>query len=142
MSQCPISTDRIDERVARIVGAIVAITVGLYLRFPHWAWLLILTLDFLARSVRRKWSPYARLACLPVALMGPSTPVDAAPKQFAAKIGLLMSAAALLLHASGLILWAKGVMTIMLLCALPEALFGYCVGCKFYSLYRRLVRGT
>jgi hypothetical protein len=141
MSSCPISNERINERVARIVGGLVFLFAACYLFHPAWPWLAVLILDFVARSFYRPYSLFANIA-RPIAVrLGKPLIVDAAPKIFAARIGLAMSLAAMVLHLAGHLPTAMAVTGVMLVCAFFEAAFGYCVGCKFYTLYRKIARG-
>ncbi|WP_353662120.1 DUF4395 domain-containing protein [Hydrogenimonas sp. SS33] len=140
MSSCPISNERVNERVARIVGALVFVFALLTIFRPQPLWLILLLADFTARSFYRPWSPFARLARPLAERLGEPQVVDAAPKIFAARIGLGMTAAALLAYATHHIELLRVVMAVMALCALLEALWSYCVGCKMYTFYRRIVR--
>ncbi len=138
MPSCPISMERVDERAARLVGFLVLFIVILQFLFPSIVWLVLLSADFAARAFYRPASPLARLSRCAVERFGLPHIVDAAPKIFAARIGLFLSVAALLCWLIG---WETGwelLLVIMGICAFFEAFFGYCVGCKFYTLWVRL----
>ena len=139
---CPISGDSRNERVARIVAAlVVGIVVAAALLGAPWAWviLLLLAVDFAVRgfgSPRR--SPLATLARgLAHALRLSPKPVDAAPKKFAARIGVFFSALSGLLFVAGIPAAALLVAAILVLCATLEAGLGYCVGCELYAALPR-----
>ena len=138
MASCPISNERVNERVARLVGALVFMVAGLYIAYPSILWLVLLLADFSARSFHRPLSLFANLAKPAAERLGEPVIVDAAPKIFAAKIGLAMTLAALAAHLAGMDGVAQGIIGIMLFCAFMEAAFGYCVGCKFYTVYRKI----
>ena len=138
MASCPISNERIDERVARTVGGFI-LFLGLgYLFVPSPLWLILLLGDFLARAFYRPASPLVRLARAVIAGRGSPRIVDAAPKIFAARIGLVMTLAAALCHGLGSLDTARAVIALMSLCAFFEGAFGYCVGCRLYTLWRHL----
>ena len=141
MASCPISNERVNERVARLVGALVFAAALAYLWHASPLWLLILGVDFTARSFYRPASPFAQLVKPLAERLGTPLIVDAAPKIFAARIGLAMSLAALASHLAGLEGAARGVVAVMALCAFMEAAFGYCVGCRFHTLWRRVSGG-
>ncbi len=138
MPSCPISTERIDERAARIVGLLVLLTVAAHFLHPSILWLLLLLLDFTARSFYRPASPFARLSRCIVARFGEARIVDAAPKIFAARIGLILTIGALTAWGTRETTLAQTLLGIMGICAFFEAAFGYCVGCKFYTLWRKI----
>ncbi len=138
MPTCPISIERVDERAARLVGFLVLLIVIFQFAFPSIYWLILLLVDFSARAFYRPASPFARLSRCIAERFGPPSIVDAAPKIFAARIGLGLTIAALLCWLIG---WETGwqlLLVIMGICAFFEAFFGYCVGCKFYALWVRL----
>ncbi|BDY13376.1 DUF4395 domain-containing protein [Hydrogenimonas cancrithermarum] len=141
MPSCPISAERINEKQARIAGAITCMAALSYMAAPSPLWLLFLLLDFFARAFSRRFSLIARLSGIFARFLGKAQVVDAAPKKFAAKIGIAMSLGALLLHMAGLVEGAKALIAVMALCAFLEAAFSYCVGCKLYTLLRKFEKG-
>ena len=134
MSSCPISGELIDERAARIIGAfVVAASVG-YVISGWFVWLWLLGFDFAMRIFRCDWSPFRWLALkIRQRYLTPSF-VDAAPKMFAARLGLTMVIAALILHGIGWVTAARTVTTLLLIASLLEAAFGFCLGCRLYGL--------
>ena len=138
MPSCPISNERVDERVARIVGWLVFFVALLDLFVPHPIWLAILLEDFTARSFYRPASLFAQIAKRIVEKFGKPQIVDAAPKIFAARIGLGMTLAAIAAYMAQQPELSRAILAVMALCALMEGAFGYCVGCKFYGIYRKL----
>jgi hypothetical protein len=136
MSSCPISGVPVDEHVARVIGAFVVVFAVAYLIYPWVGWLAILVFDFFARVYHCEWSPFGR-AALPIRRrFFPPKLIDSAPKLFAARIGLLMAAAALVLHVGGLPIVAYGVIVLLLSAALLESVLGFCVGCWMYGMRR------
>jgi len=132
--------ERVDERAARLVGLLVLLIVILHFTIPSILWLILLLADFSARSFYRPASPFARFSRCAVERFGAPRIVDAAPKIFAARIGLGLSVFALLFWLIG---WHTGwelLLGIMGICAFFEAFFGYCVGCKFYTLWIKVTK--
>ncbi len=132
---CPVSPDRVDENIARLTAAIVLVLTiaGLVFRSP---WVMIgLGLDFALRAFGyARYSPLRSAAqWMARALSLSPRPTDAAPKRFAAGVGLLFSvsiAFAFLFHwyVSGLFI---GV--VLAACAALESVLNFCVGCYVYT---------
>jgi len=136
MSSCPISGESIDERAARIVGAFVVISVVAYL-FSGWmVWLWLLSFDFAARVFRCDWSLFRWAARhIRQRYFAPSF-IDAAPKMFAARLGLAMAVTALVLHGISWMAAAQVVMVMLLIAATLESVLGFCLGCWLYGMIR------
>jgi len=141
---CPISGESRNERVARIVAAfvVVIVLVAAGLGAPWGATILFaLAVDFVVRGFGdAKRSPLATLARgVANTLRLSPKPVDAAPKKFAARIGVVFSSLSGLLFAAGLPVAALAVAGVLIVCATLEAALGYCVGCKVYAILPRPV---
>ncbi|NJD91387.1 MAG: DUF4395 domain-containing protein [Geobacter sp.] len=139
-NSCPISFELLDEQVVRLVAfQVVSLTaIAVWSGTP---WLpFVLAVDFGLRSLGKgALSPLARLAALVSRLAGlAEKPVNAGPKRFAAKIGALMSLVITLAFATGWHATAATFGGILIICALLESFFGYCVGCQFYHLWMQL----
>ncbi len=52
-----------------------------------------------------------------------------------------MTLAAIAAYSAHQIELSLGILAVMALCAFMEGAFGYCVGCKFYGIYRKLFAG-
>ncbi len=141
---CPINSETVNNRVVRLVAGFVVVIATTFLITPHWWLFYLLGGDFLLRALGyRQCSPLANLArLLARALRLEPQAVNAAPKQFAAGIGVAFSLMAGTLALLNLELGARLVAGGLLGAASLEALFGYCVGCRIYSLIpRRSVEG-
>jgi hypothetical protein len=136
---CPVNSETVNNRVVRIVAGEVVLVAVAFVVWPQWWLFLALAADFLLRALGyRKYSPLATIARKIVgALNLEKHPVNAAPKQFAAKIGVGFALTAALLSLLGLTLAAQLVAAGLLGAASLEAFLGYCVGCKIYSLLPR-----
>ena len=138
-TECPVSGERVNERVVRTVAAQVLflLLAGFFL---DQSWVFVfLAFDFAERTWRGgTYSPLRALAVLLVKWSG-AAPVftDAAPKKFAAGVGTLFS----LLMAVFLYFewkWASIITgAVFGGCALLESAAGFCVGCYVYSWLRR-----
>lgn len=139
---CPISGEKLPERAVRIVAWIV-ITLLISYGVTLSVWIpLFLTLDFSMRGIfSRKWAPLALVGRTVSKLISknPSKKVDAAPKIFAARLGIAFSVILLLFHLTGLAgsvaMWVVGGMFIT--AAFLEAAFAFCLGCKIYAIIQR-----
>jgi hypothetical protein len=136
---CPISGDTRNERVVRIVAGFVVAVSAVAATQPRLiaaTILLALAADFVVRGFGRpRYSPLATLGrgVANLAHLSPK-PVDAAPKRFAARIGIVFALSAALLHLLDLPVAALSVTGVLAICAALEAGVGLCVGCRVYSL--------
>jgi Domain of unknown function (DUF4395) len=131
---CPVSAERGRQDVVRLTALFVALLTIAYL-VTRVVWIPVFLLaDFLARaSGRRSWSVLGRLAQALVARTGrASVAIDLAPKQFAARVGVLFTLGMTATHAVAPIaaLVLGGVLTAF---ALLESVGNVCAGCLVYS---------
>ncbi len=86
-------------------------------------------------------SPYARLFARVVRprLGPPAEYEDARPPRFAQAIGLLFATAGLVGLAGGWSLLAYGAVGAALAAAFLNAVFGLCLGCEIYLVFRRAI---
>lgn len=126
----------VNEKAARVVAGVVAITAALILATGAY-WLLIpLTYGFWARVLTGPTlSPLARLA-MKVASGEPKY-VPGPPKRFAQGMGAAMTAAATVSWLAGAPT-AAGVLTaVLLVAATLESVFAVCLGCHVFTLLMR-----
>ena len=133
---CPIAEFNVNKSIVRTNAFLTLGTVLVFIFTPAKWIIFILTADFFLRSfMKGKHSPIrtASIIINKVLEIKPNM-VNAGPTVFAAKIGftgcLLMS----LSYMSGFTLFGYIVGGGIAICAALEAFFGYCVGCKLYSL--------
>ncbi len=137
---CPIAGYKINEKNARVVGGLVVLLTlfGLWAPFGGASWIfLFLAQDFAFRAFSRpSWSVLGRLASRFLQSIG-VTPrlVDAGPKRFAARIGLLFTLTLVGLTSFDLRLATDLVAGVLLVCAMLEASFGFCLGCEMWTLW-------
>jgi Domain of unknown function (DUF4395) len=129
----------INEKAARIVAGVVALTGLVALLVPaHWL-VIPLAYGFWARVLTGpRLSPLAALASRAIApRLGEPKIVSGPPKRFAQAIGAAMTTAAVVAFALG----AGGVVAVLLVllvaAATLEAVFAFCVGCQIFGVLMR-----
>ena len=129
----------INEKAARIVAGVVAVTALVALLVPaHWL-VIPLAYGFWARVLTGpRLSPLAALASRVIApRLGEPKLVSGPPKRFAQAMGAAMTSSALVAFALG----AEGVVTALLVLLLAaatlESVFAFCVGCQIFGLLMR-----
>ena len=133
---CPISFNRIDANVVRII-ALQVISIALLLIFTQeLIFALILFFDFSVRILNLKQlSILAYVAEFIIKNFKIEAQLcDEAPKRFALYIGVIIIAIFTLLYLFQLNIMASLLVSTLLVCAFLEATFDYCVGCKVYHL--------
>lgn len=132
---CPLSSEKINENVAR-VGALLTIgltSIGVYFNWP--LLLVALAVDFYLRAFTKGYfSPVKAISKSIVAFLGLTQKKgDAAPKRFAAGIGLLFTAAIAVLQSLQYTLAVDAVAGVLIFFAALEGVLGFCFGCIIYT---------
>lgn len=132
---CPISDERVNERVTRLVALFTILLVAAGLVFNSVIFFIFLLADFFIRAFTTlKFSPASYVcSALANALNLSKKPIDKAPKIFAARLGFLMTLAITLLVLFHLSVAAIVVSGILVLFASLEFTLGICVGCIIYT---------
>ena len=131
---CPISARRVDSNMVRVISFQVALFTVALLFTQEIFFALVLLFDFVMRVVRRSnLSPFHVIGkfILEGWNIAPKL-CDESPKRFALYMGLVISMVLVLLFAAGLPIVATMIAFILLVCALLETLFDFCIGCKIY----------
>ncbi|WP_316798028.1 DUF4395 domain-containing protein [Pedobacter frigidisoli] len=139
---CPVSAERVNENVVRIVAFMVAlIEIGCILFSNYWA-VLYLVADFALRAFTS--GRFSLLKFMAIHLAGAlrfkPKMTDLAPKKFAATMGLvfcLLITATFIFEFPVAALILTSVMTGF---ALLESLLAVCVGCYVYSIIQMFSR--
>lgn len=137
---CPVVHRQIDGNQARITAAEVTVLLLFsLLTGAHWP-AFFLVGDFLLRSGSfAKYSPLAALARLQKHAFGwAPRKVDAGPKLFAARIGLVFSVLLSVLAVAELTSAFQIVAILFVACTFLEAAFGFCVACQVYPYWKQL----
>lgn len=140
---CPISAERINENVVRIIAFMVAVIAAACLIFGNYWAIVFLIFDFASRAFTSGKFSLLRFSAMKIdqKLALPKQMKDLAPKKFAATLGFVFC---LLITAMFLFYFALAAMVftaVMVLFALLESLFAICVGCYVYS-FLQLLKGN
>lgn len=137
---CPISNKKIDENVARFNGGFTVILLVVFLITQNIIPIVFLLIDFFLRSAELSaYSPLANLSKFVINAFGiKKNPINAGPKIFAARIGVLFSALILISNLTGYETASYVFTAIFGFCAFLESAFGYCVACQIYPIVFRL----
>ncbi len=130
----------VDERAARTVAAVVALTAAVAL-LTGWHWLLApLAYGFWARVLTGPTlSPLGRLASTVIApRLGTPRPVAGPPKRFAQAIGAAVTTIGLIGWWLGAGSVADVALAAMVLAATLESAFALCLGCRAFAGLMRL----
>jgi hypothetical protein len=131
----------INEKAARVVAGVVALTALLALA-TGWRWLLVpLAYGFIARAATGPTlSPLGRFAMDVVApRLGEKKPVAGPPKRFAQAIGAVCTTIGAVAYvAFGWNTVADVLLAMMVVFATLESVFAVCVGCKMFAVLMRL----
>ncbi|WP_331774287.1 DUF4395 domain-containing protein [Sulfurospirillum sp. 1612] len=141
MSQsCPISNRKINGNLVRVYSIQVVLLGMLLLITTMPIFALILLYDFSIRALRLpNLSPIHLIGKFIIETLHIKPEMtDEAPKRFALFIGLFFSLSLSILYAGGSFVLGAVIAGILVVCALLEALFNYCVGCKVYQLLQLL----
>jgi hypothetical protein len=132
--QCPISFQKVDANLYRFTAIQIVMLMVLWFSTGSFFVAFILFLDFLVRFLGLKHYSLTYLVAHYITKKLELTPrmSDYAPKKFALHLGLIISSLIVVSLMFGLNQFASVIGVILLFCALLEALFEYCVGCKLY----------
>jgi len=135
MSQsCPISTRRVDSNMVRVISFQVALFTVILLMTQETLFAIILLFDFLMRTIRQQYlSPFHIIGKFFLTGWGVAPKLcDESPKRFALYLGLVISLFLVVFYFAGFTVFATLISCILLICALLETLFDFCIGCKIY----------
>lgn len=136
---CPVSDKKVNERVARINGLFTVFLLAFsgltHSIFP----VIFLAIDFFLRSF--DFSKYSLVAVSSrgiVTYLGLNeSMINAGPKIFAARIGLILSSLIITLFFFNAYLPALSIAGILGLFSFLEGAFGICVACEIYPFIYR-----
>ena len=131
---CPISTRRVDSNMVRVISFQVALFTVILLITQESLFALVLLFDFFMRAVRKpNFSPFQIVGNFVIAGWGIAPKLcDESPKRFALYLGLVTSLFLVVFYVGGFTTFATAIAIILLICALLETLFDFCIGCKLY----------
>lgn len=137
---CPISNKKIDENVARFNGLFTVILLTTTILTQSIFPVLFLLVDFFLRSAELSvYSPFANLSKFIIEKLNiTKKPINAGPKIFAARIGVLFSLVILVTLLTGNETISFIFIGIFGTCAFLEAAFSFCVACQIYPIVYKL----
>jgi len=139
---CPVNERKVNERVTRLNAFITLSFLLIYLLYPTKWLILFLMFDFVLRIFQSgKFSFSSNLSKVVLKAFSISPVyINAGPKVFAAKIGLIMTAAIFAFYLVGWINVAAIIAGIVILFAFLETAFGLCLACKMYPFYTSIFK--
>ncbi len=131
---CPISTRRVDSNMVRVISFQVALFTTILLITQESIFALVLLFDFFMRTLRQsQLSPFQIIGNFVLTGWGIAPKLcDESPKRFALYMGLVTSLFLVVFYIAGFTTFATAITIILLICALLETLFDFCIGCKIY----------
>jgi len=135
---CPISLRRVDSNMVRAISFQVALFTVIFLVTQESIFALILLFDYIMRTLRlQKLSPFHIVSNFVLTGWGIAPKLcDESPKRFALYMGLVTSLFLVVFYIAGFTAFATAIAIILLICALLETLFDFCIGCKIYYAIR------
>ncbi|MCX3266785.1 DUF4395 domain-containing protein [Pedobacter agri] len=137
---CPISAERINENVVRIIAFVVAIIAICCITFSNYWAILFLTFDFGMRAFTNGKLSLLKFSAIKISKAMHLNPkmTDLAPKKFAATLGFifcLLITATLIFNFATVAIILTSIMAVF---ALLESVFAVCVGCYVYTFLQIL----
>lgn len=137
---CPVSPEKANENVVRIIALQVIIFSIVSLVLNNYFISIFLILDFSLRSfIKGNYSPLRKIGVyLNQFLKLEPIIIPAAPKKFAAGLGIVFSS---LITIALIFNWSLISMilgSLLIFCATLEGFLGVCIGCHIYSFLQKL----
>ncbi|WP_430932847.1 DUF4395 domain-containing protein [Saccharicrinis sp. 156] len=134
---CPLSTERIDENIPRVIGFFVVILSILYVISGLWVIPTLLVVDFYVRAFGNgKYSLLAGIArVVNTSYLNNGRKTDKAPKVFAARLGLVFTVLILVLNLAGFQMVSNSLAILLIVFATLECVANFCVGCIVFSWF-------
>lgn len=131
---CPISIRRVDSNMVRVISFQVVLFAVILLITKESIFALVLVFDFFIRAIRQpNFSLFHITGQLVLKGWGIAPKLcDESPKRFALYLGLIISLFLAVFYSAGFTTLATAITVTLLLCALLETVFDFCVGCKIY----------
>lgn len=139
---CPISFERINERVVRVNGTLTVLSMIIFLFTPFKFIALILGVDLFIRGFLKSSYSFYSLFSRNILQRFNIKPImiNAGPKIFAAKVGFVFCCIISLFHFLGMPTVCFIFGSMLLFFAFLEAAFGFCAACQFYPYMPKFVK--
>jgi hypothetical protein len=140
---CPVSDKVVSEKVARLNGAFTVLLLIIFGITQNIIPVIFLVLDFILRSFN--YSKYSLIAISSKEIVSyfklRETFINAGPKIFAARIGLLFGILIIISFIFKAYLPAFSLAGVLIIFSFLEAVYGLCIACEIYPfLYRILYK--
>jgi hypothetical protein len=137
---CPICDIRVDENIARLNGFFTVILLAVYLLTNNIAPILFLTIDFVFRGAKLRQFSLLYLVSSQLINLFKIKPkfINAGPKVFAARIGVIFSVAILISSLFEATFVGFSFAIVFGICAFLEAAIGFCIACEIYPYLYKL----
>jgi hypothetical protein len=137
---CPVNFETVDSYVARFVAFLVSSLLVVYMSTFDIFILYALFLDFVVRLFyEKKYSVVFQIArYLKKVFKLKNCPTDGGAKRLAGYFGIFFISLLIVSNYLNLHTFSMIVSVVFLTCALLEAFFSYCVGCKIYYIIKKI----
>lgn len=137
---CPVSGDRINGNAARAAAFYTILLTAFSLASGNYFISFLLAIDFGLRAFGpARFSLLRMLSVATVNLLRiDPVPADAAPKKFAAGLGMVFCLAIGTAEIFGQFFAAEIIGGMLLVCALLEGVFAFCLGCVVYTFLKQI----
>jgi hypothetical protein len=141
-TSCPISTELVNSNLTRTYSFVTLIAISFYVFTPYKEIIFISAIDFIIRIFfGLKYSPICNIIKYILKIGNfQAHMVNAGPKKFAAKIGLIITVLMSMSFLMGLTYTSAILGTISLTAVGAEAIFGFCIACWMYSKMPRFFK--
>ncbi len=138
---CPIEYKTVDKNIIRVNAMIVFSFLVLFVVSFNPAYLIMIGIDFIIRVFfGLKYSPICFVIKRILRLSGVKPhKINAGPKTFAAKVGLLFSILSLGTYILGWENLSLGIVVVFMIATGLEAFLNYCLACQIYPYYKKLL---
>lgn len=132
---CPVSPNRVDDNTVRAASLVMVILLVTGILFKSYVLVFLIGVDFALRAFTDGNFSFIRAIAKSITgyLRLNKKPIDAAPKKFAAGLGMIFSTLIGIFLYSGNFVLVYLFGAILVGCALLEGIFAFCVGCYLYS---------
>lgn len=137
---CPVAFATVNENKIRLIALQVFILGLTVLLFQHVSIIILLIVDFSARSFDlNKFSPLALISAGIIRLFSIGVkPINQGPKRFAARIGLIFSVGMVISHFTGFTVTTLVLVATLTAFSFLEAFLSFCAGCYAYTFIKTL----
>jgi hypothetical protein len=138
---CPISEKKVNERAARVNATFTFLLVAGFLFTQNIFFIAFLAFDFFLRTTDRAKYSLVAISSKNIIryLRVKELMINAGPKIFAARIGLIFSSLIIISYVLNAKILALVIAGILALFSFLEAAFGLCVACEIYPYVYRFL---